>query len=233
MRLPSLDKALRDARLPYTTFRHPPRVHGAREAAVSHVPGRSWAKIVACFADDELVLAVVPAPYMVELEELRLLSGARSLRLAREHEFAALDSVREPGAIPPFGTRCSHRVFVDRSLVGEMEMVINAGTHTDAIRMHYGDFAVLDATHCRDLRASGQGRTSVKTVKMIIGNRDTVTVYFSASVLAATRAMVAEHQIGAVPIVEAGRLVGVFTERDVMARVVAAETMPRRHPSPR
>ena len=143
MRLPSLDKALRDARLPYTTFRHPPAFTAQREAAVSHVPGRSWAKIVACFADDELVLAVVPAPYMVELEELRQLSGARSMRLAREHEFAGLDPECEPGAIPPFGTRCSLRVFVDRSLVGEMEMVINAGTHTDAIRMHYGDFAVL------------------------------------------------------------------------------------------
>jgi hypothetical protein len=32
---------------------------------------------------------------------------------------------------------------VDRSLVGETEMVINAGTHTDAIRMHFSDFAVL------------------------------------------------------------------------------------------
>ena len=126
MRLPSLDKALRDARLPYTTFRHPPAFTAQREAAVSHVPGRSWAKIVACFADDE-----------------RLLAGAVSMRLAREHEFAGLDPECEPGAIPPFGTRCSHRVFVDRSLVGEMEMVINAGTHTDAIRMHYGDFAVL------------------------------------------------------------------------------------------
>ncbi len=61
----------------------------------------------------------------------------------------------------------------------------------------------------------------MKTVKSIIGNRDTVTVDHSATVLAATRAMT-EHQIGAVPIVEAERLVGVFTERDVMARVVAA-----------
>jgi Ala-tRNA(Pro) deacylase len=35
------------------------------------------------------------------------------------------------------------RVFVDQCLVGEAEMVFNAGTHTDAIRMHYWDFAEL------------------------------------------------------------------------------------------
>jgi prolyl-tRNA editing enzyme YbaK/EbsC (Cys-tRNA(Pro) deacylase) len=32
-------------------------------------------------------------------------------------------------------------VFVDRSFVGEPQMVLNAGTHTDAIRMHYADWA--------------------------------------------------------------------------------------------
>jgi CBS domain-containing protein len=61
----------------------------------------------------------------------------------------------------------------------------------------------------------------VKSVKAIIGNREMVSVDPSASVLSATRAMT-DHQIGAVPIVDADRLVGVFTERDVMARVVAA-----------
>jgi Ala-tRNA(Pro) deacylase len=45
--------------------------------------------------------------------------------------------------MPPFGAVYGHRVFVERCLVGEPEMVFNAGTHTDAIRMHYGDFAEL------------------------------------------------------------------------------------------
>jgi Ala-tRNA(Pro) deacylase len=109
------------------------------------VPGRSWAKIVVCFADDELVLAVVPAHFMVDLEALGVLAGAAAVRLAREPEFAGLYPDCEPGAIPPVGGRSAQRVFVDKSLVGETEMVFNAGTHTEAIRMHYGDFAVLVA----------------------------------------------------------------------------------------
>jgi Ala-tRNA(Pro) deacylase len=45
--------------------------------------------------------------------------------------------------MPPFGELYLQRVFVDEGFVGDPEMVFNAGTHTDCIRMHYGDFADL------------------------------------------------------------------------------------------
>jgi prolyl-tRNA editing enzyme YbaK/EbsC (Cys-tRNA(Pro) deacylase) len=35
------------------------------------------------------------------------------------------------------------RVFVDRRLAQESEIVFSAGTHTDAIRMSYGAFATI------------------------------------------------------------------------------------------
>jgi Ala-tRNA(Pro) deacylase len=143
MRPRSLDSFLRNARVPFTTFRHPPAFTAQEEAAVSHVPGGSWAKVVVCRADDELILAVVPAHRMVDLDVLRHLAGAAQMRLARELEFARSYPDCEPGAMPPFGALYHQRVFVDLSLVGEPEMVFNAGTHTDAIRMHYEDFADL------------------------------------------------------------------------------------------
>lgn len=141
----SLDSFLQGARVPFTTFRHPPAFTAQEEAAVSHVPGCSWAKIVVCVADEELILAVLPADRMVDLEALCLLVGAGMVRLAREPEFSRSYPGCEPGAMPPFGALYDQRVFVDLSLVGETEMVFNAGTHTDAIRMHYGDFAELSS----------------------------------------------------------------------------------------
>ena len=143
MRPRSLDQYLQRARVPYTTFKHPEAFTAQGEAAVSHVPGRSWAKIVVCIADAEPVLAVLPAPFRLDLEQLRVLTGACVLRLASEAEFQQLYPDCEPGAIPPFGNLYLQRVFVDQSLVGETDMAFNAGTHTDAIRMHYADFAEL------------------------------------------------------------------------------------------
>jgi Ala-tRNA(Pro) deacylase len=143
MRPRSIDHFLHETRIPFTTFRHAPAFTAQEEAAVSHVPGRSWAKTVVCFVDAEPILAVLPAHLIVDLEALRALAGGCVVRLAREQEFACLYRDCEPGAMPPFGNLYLQRVFVDRSLVGEVEMVFNAGTHTDAIKMHYGDFAEL------------------------------------------------------------------------------------------
>jgi Ala-tRNA(Pro) deacylase len=138
-----LDAFLKKAHIPFTTFRHPPAFSAQREAALSHVPGRSWAKTIICVADEEPVLAVVPAHLLVDLDALRLLTAATTLRLASEQELIELCPGCEVGAISPFSVSRSLPVFVDRSLVGEPELVFNAGTHTDAIRMHYGDFAEL------------------------------------------------------------------------------------------
>lgn len=64
--------------------------------------------------------------------------------------------------------------------------------------------------------------TSVRT---IVAARETVTVDPQVSVLEAARLMV-DHQIGAVPVVDRDRLAGIFTERDILARVVAAQRDP-------
>jgi Ala-tRNA(Pro) deacylase len=123
-------------------FRHPEAFTAQQRAEVSHVSGRSWAKVVVFFADDEPILAVIPAHVLVDTEQLRVLAGAGRLRLAAEHEFASLYPDCEPGATAPFAGSL-RRVFVEQSLVGEPEMVFNAGTHTDAIRMHYADFTTV------------------------------------------------------------------------------------------
>jgi Ala-tRNA(Pro) deacylase len=139
----TLDEYLKNAHVPFTTFRHAAAFSAQKEAALSHVPGRSWAKTVICFADDEPIAAVVPAHVTVDLERLRLLAGAAVMRLACEPELGAMFPDCELGAVSPFATAQRLRIFVDCSFVGDPDMVFSAGTHTDAIRMHYGDFADL------------------------------------------------------------------------------------------
>lgn len=143
MRPRTVDEFLRKVRIPYTTFFHPPAFTAMHAAAVSHVPGRCFAKAVVCFADAEPIFAVLPAHYTIDLERLRALTGAQTLRLALPEEMRALYPDCEEGAMPPFGDLYVQRVFMDESLRGEPEMVFNAGTHTDCLRMHYADFAEI------------------------------------------------------------------------------------------
>jgi Ala-tRNA(Pro) deacylase len=139
----SIGNFLKRERVPYTIFVHRAAYTAQQEAEVAHVRGRHWAKIVVCFVDNEPIQAVLPADLMVDLERLRALARAHTVRLATEAEMIKLYPGCEPGAMPPFGPFYGQRVFADTIMEGDPEMAFNAGTHTDAICMHYNDFAEI------------------------------------------------------------------------------------------
>jgi len=68
----------------------------------------------------------------------------------------------------------------------------------------------------------------MKTIREIIEGRRLVTVREEKPILDVVRVMV-KHKIGAMPITNAsGRVIGIFTERDLMRRVVAVELDPKK-----
>jgi Ala-tRNA(Pro) deacylase len=137
----SIEHFLGDQGVPYSILHHRPAYTAQEEAASAHVPGREWAKTIACVADDRSILAVVPAPSIVDLDRLRELSGARDIRLASEREFERLYPDCETGAMPPLGPMYRQQVFVDRTLASGDDIVFDAGSHSDAVKMKYDDFA--------------------------------------------------------------------------------------------
>jgi Ala-tRNA(Pro) deacylase len=139
----SVERYLESRGAAYQILTHPTAYTAQEEAAVAHVPGREWAKTVVCFADEQPILAVLPAPSSVDLERLRKLAGARKIRLATEDEMGPLYPECERGAMPPLGPLYGQRVFVDESLAADPEIVFNGGTHVEAIRMRYPDFTAL------------------------------------------------------------------------------------------
>jgi CBS domain-containing protein len=66
----------------------------------------------------------------------------------------------------------------------------------------------------------------MKTIRSLLGARETITVARTAPVVEAARLMSSRH-IGALPVLDADRLVGIFTERDVVRRVVALARDPQ------
>jgi CBS domain-containing protein len=69
----------------------------------------------------------------------------------------------------------------------------------------------------------------MKSVRDIVIGQDVVTVNPHVPVAEAARIMTA-RQIGAVPVADSGRIVGIFTERDALTRVVAAGVDPANTP---
>lgn len=66
----------------------------------------------------------------------------------------------------------------------------------------------------------------MNTVGNIVKNREVITVNRDQTVLDAVQVMV-DKGIGAVAVLEGDRLVGIFSERDLMKRVVAQELAPK------
>src|SRR5687767_5195786 len=65
----------------------------------------------------------------------------------------------------------------------------------------------------------------MRSIKAILGDRETIVVASSSSIADAARLM-AIHHIGALPVLDDSRLIGIFTERDVLTRIVAAGRNP-------
>lgn len=127
----------------YVCISHSPAFTAQEIAASAHIPGRELAKTVMVELDGRMAMAVLPASFQVDLEDLRTLAGAGQIALASEEQFRNLFPGCEPGAMPPFGNLYDMTVYATESLAEDEEIVFNAGSHTELVRLTYADFARL------------------------------------------------------------------------------------------
>jgi Ala-tRNA(Pro) deacylase len=139
----TVEEFLDSKKIKYTTVKHS-EVYTAQEIAASaHIPGRQLAKTVMIKIDGEMAMAVLPAPYKVDFDNLKKGAGAKKVQLASEDEFKDLFPDCEIGAMPPFGNLYQMDVFADESLAEEIEIAFCAGSHSQLIKLAYKDFAKL------------------------------------------------------------------------------------------
>jgi Ala-tRNA(Pro) deacylase len=143
MALVSLTEFLDKHNVKYVVITHSPAYTAQGIAGLAHIPGRELAKTVIVKLDGSLVMAVVPAKYHVDLVSLRRAADAKTAALATEDEFRDHFPQCETGAMPPFGNLYGLSVFADESLEEDKEIVFNAGTHRELIRMAWEDFKRL------------------------------------------------------------------------------------------
>jgi Ala-tRNA(Pro) deacylase len=139
----TLNAYLDHERVHYDVLPHPEAFRALAIAQTLHTPGKEMAKVVIVKVKERFVMTVLPASWNVDLRRLRTVFATHSVRLATENEITGLFPDCELGAMPPFGNLYGLPVYVDQSLTEDEEIVFQAGTHSDAIRMRYWDFASL------------------------------------------------------------------------------------------
>ncbi|MEW6231577.1 MAG: YbaK/EbsC family protein [Chloroflexota bacterium] len=138
-----LEKYLRDNGVSFQTMLHPTAYTAQEVAAAQHIPGKQVAKVVMAKADDRMVMLVLPAPSRIDFDKLKGLLEVKDVRLAKEEEFGDIFPDCNLGAMPPFGNLYDIPVYVDTSLTEDLEIVFQAGTHRDTMKIRYADYARL------------------------------------------------------------------------------------------
>jgi Ala-tRNA(Pro) deacylase len=124
----------------YSLITHSMAYTAQELASIMHIPGKELAKVVILKIDGQFAMAVIPAPHKIDFERLKSAIEAKQIELASEKEFQNLFPDCEVGAMPPFGNLYGLPVYVAKPLKEDKEIVYNAGSHTEAIRMQYVDF---------------------------------------------------------------------------------------------
>jgi Ala-tRNA(Pro) deacylase len=144
MPVKKLKTFLDDNNIRYVTIKHSSAYTSQEIASSAHVSGKEFAKTVMIKIDDEMAMAVLPASYQVDFKLLNEIFKNQKVSLATESEFKNLFPDCEVGAMPPFGHLYDMDVFVAEILRKNKEIVFNAGSHKELIRMNYKDFERLE-----------------------------------------------------------------------------------------
>ncbi len=141
--LRKLQEYLDEHKIKYQVLTHSTAYTTQEVAQAQHVPGKMMAKVVMVKKENgPPVMLVLPASHKVDFAQLREVLGARA-ELEQEREFRDLFAGCETGAEPPFGNLFNLDTVVDAALAQDKEMVFNAGSHWQTVRMRYADYARL------------------------------------------------------------------------------------------
>lgn len=143
MPLKQLQKYLDENNVKYVKIQHSPAYTAPEIAESVHVSGNNFAKAVIVKIDSNLAMIVLPAHQHVDVEAVKSLLGANEVTIASEYEFVDKFPDCEVGAMPPFGNLFGMDVYIAPVLSEHEEIICNAGSHAEVIRLKYQDFFSL------------------------------------------------------------------------------------------
>jgi Ala-tRNA(Pro) deacylase len=126
--------------IPYEERHHPEVFTSQAVAQCEHMSGHRVAKVVVAIADGRPIELILPASRQVNLERVREIVGAREVRLASEQELEKQFGECETGAIPALRHWRGVDVLMDSFMRVQGKILIQAGTHSDAVSVDFDDW---------------------------------------------------------------------------------------------
>ncbi len=127
----------------YVVITHSPAYTAQEVAQSAHIRGKELAKTIIVELDGNMAMAVLPANRKIVLQDLREVTGSEQVKFASEDEFKARFPDCETGAMPPFGNLYDMEVYLAEALTHNEEIVFNAGSHTEVVKLALRDFERL------------------------------------------------------------------------------------------
>ncbi len=134
-----IKKLLEKNKVKYEEMHHKAVFTSEEAAKIRGTKLRQGAKALIFKADDKPVMAVVSAAKQVDTNKFRKLLKVKKLRLTTADEVKDLTGLKI-GSIPPFGNLFGMDTYVDESLTKIQVIAFNAGSHTDSLKMKFGDW---------------------------------------------------------------------------------------------
>jgi Ala-tRNA(Pro) deacylase len=127
----------------YQIISHVPAYSAHSVALATHIPDRNLAKTLLVRADEQYWMAVLRADFHFNQKLLKHALEAKHVSLATEEELTVFFPDCEVGAMPPFGKLYALPVVVDKALVEDEEIVFNACTHSQSVKMKFDEYQRL------------------------------------------------------------------------------------------
>ena len=149
-----LMRALTEQKIGFEPRRHPRTQTAVDEARALHASADRVGKtLVVHTGEGGMTRVVIPASERLSLPKLREAIGVEELRFATEAELGDAYPAFELGAVPPFGGPAGERVVVDRRVADLDSVIVEAGSHSDSLRLDTADLVRITGATVADVVA--------------------------------------------------------------------------------
>ena len=142
-----LMRTLTELEVEFEPRRHQRTDTAMDEARALHAAPERVGKTVVVHTPEGMARVVIPASERLSLPKLRDSIGLDDIRFATEAELGDAYPAFELGAVPPFGGPGGERVVIDRRVAALESVIVEAGSHSDSLRLATADLVrITDAT---------------------------------------------------------------------------------------